>query len=116
MPSPTRTARGQRRSSAVRTTPEPSHHAQARISVDARNAIAQLAQERGVTESEIIRDAIDVYVFGAVPGASFTGPDNGYRVAKSMASVIARAMLLRAYQSMPETFEDFKRLIEEEGV
>lgn len=94
----------------------PLHHAQARISEDVRAALEQIAAERGVTTSEIVRDAIEAYLFGSTAGATIAGPDNGYRVAKSTASVIARKMLFVAYKALPQTWAEFKAWCEQEGV
>lgn len=93
----------------------PLHHAQARISEDARAALEQIAVERGVSSSEIVRDAIEAYLFGSQPGATISGPNNGYRVAKSTASVIARKLLFEAYKAMPDTWEEFKSMMESDG-
>lgn len=115
MPSPRRTARAARRAAAaseIRT----SHHLQARCSPETASALAQLAAELGVSESEIIRDAVEARLFGSPPGATMQGPDQGYRIAKSTAGVIAKKMLHRAYEAMPQTFEEFQQLIDEEGV
>lgn len=94
---------------ATRSGPQanPSHHLQARVGEDIRVAIAQFAAERGVSESEIVRDAVVAYLFGTTPGQTMAGPDPGYRIAKSTASVLARQMLHRAWASMPETFEEW---------
>jgi hypothetical protein len=89
-------------------TVKPAHHAQARISEDTRYALAKLAQERNMPESEIVRDALEVYLFGAQQGASFTGPDHGYRIAKSSAGVIARQALHKALAELPDSFEEWR--------
>lgn len=89
------------------------HHAQARISEEARIALATLADERGVSESEIVRDILEAALFGAAPGATITGPDQGYRIAKSTANVIARKMLHAAMTAIPDEWMQFKKLLAE---
>ncbi len=85
-----------------------SHHAQARISEDLRYAIAKLASDNQVTEAEIVRDALEHYILQAQQGASFQGPDNGYRIAKSSAAEIARQAILGAFRSLPDTYDEWR--------
>lgn len=103
------------RRSAVRSPITPTHHVQARVSTETLHALAQLCVERGVKQSEIVRDAIEAYLFQAKPGSTMQGPDNGYRIAKSTGNVIARQMLHAAFEALPQTWEEWKRMIEEQG-
>lgn len=113
MPSPNRAARAARRSSAIRTKADRPHHAQARISDEAARLLAQLAAELGVSESEVVRDALYARLFGSPPGSTMQGPDEGYRIAKSTAGVIARRALAAAMAELPDDWETFARQMEE---
>lgn len=92
--------------------PKDVHHIQARCSAEVRSAIMQLAEERGVKPSEVVRDLVESALFGQPPGSTMSHPDQGYRIAKSTARVIASKALQDAISAMPDSFEEFKALME----
>ena len=104
------------RRAAIAKTQPTQHHVQARVSEDVRIALAKISAERGVTQSEIVRDLIEAGLFGSEFGATLSGPDQGYRIAKSTAGVIARKALHAAFEALPDEWASFKKMIDREGI
>jgi predicted transcriptional regulator len=72
----------------------------ARLTPDLQAAVDQLSAERGLSPSEILREALHAYVYGS--RKSMGGPDEGYAQARRDATRIARAVLEDALAEVPE--------------
>lgn len=105
-----------RRRNPEEIAPRPSQHAQTRISDEAAVILAEIAANQGISQSELVRDILYSFLFTLKPGQTLKGPDQGYRLAKASASVIARRMLYEAYQSLPTTWRDFQSMMAAEPV
>jgi hypothetical protein len=73
-------------------------------------AVRTLCEEQGISPAELLRSIVESHVYGKTGGLS--GPDDGYRTARSMASQIAHALLGDAIAKLPETHDEMVAMLQ----
>lgn len=66
------------------------------------------AAQQGLTRTEVINAIIEGYYFGGTP---LQGADEGYKVARRLAPVLAQKMLQKAFEEMPDDLDAAQALL-----
>ncbi len=80
-----------------------------RLPPDLLAAIDHACAEQNITHSELLRGLVSQWAYGQ---SQLAGPDEGYAQARSIASRLAHAALKRALESMPESYEEGRQMLQ----
>lgn len=81
-----------------------------RLPNDLAAAVEQACEEQGITPSELLRGLVARWAYGH--DAPLSGPDEGYKTARSMATRLVHALLAQAIAALPEDHEQARAMLE----
>ena len=77
---------------------------QARLTDDLLGLLQEKCEQKGLTNSDVVRSALELYFYGTT--ASLQGPDAGFLAARKRAHQLAQVALAVAFDTIPEDYEE----------